>query len=155
MDVVTLLFAIDLRRRTQGLSIARRPCVDNVLDNRTVHHSERHNPEPERDTAYRLEANMAFAKQGEDHSIKDWDEDDDSDRVKVLHQVVGDTVAAHLKRLADEIGRELVVAYPEHGVDDEDLAGNQASLHLLDKLIIPFDCSVSASFGNPRRLRRI
>ena len=46
-------------------------------------------------------------------------------------------MAVHLTSLCDEVGRELTVADPEDGVEDEDLASPERTLELINEMIVP------------------
>ena len=61
----------------------------------------------------------------------------------------------HLTSLGDKVGRELAVADPEDGVEDEDLAGTEGTLQLLDEVVVPGNSLGLAVLSAPRGLRGI
>ena len=91
------------------------------------------------------------AHDGVHNTVEDRNEYQDGDRIKVLHNIVWHAVALHLASLRDEIGRELAVADPKNWVENEDLAGSESTIDLVDKVVVPWHRPCLAVLGAPRR----
>lgn len=117
--------------------VARARAVDEMLHNRRVHHGQRRHGEADHDSADGLEGDAVLAEHRVDQAVQDRHKDNDGDRVKVLHQVVGDAVPAHLQRLSHKVVGELSVHNPVDGIEGEDLARRQGSRELVDKVVVP------------------
>jgi hypothetical protein len=126
--------------------------VDDVLDDSGVHEAEGAEHESNGDTSDRLELDLELAEDGVNHHVENRDENNDRDGVKVLHQIVGHTVALHLTGLRDEVAGELRVADPEDRVETEDLASHESTLQLLDEVVVPWDRLGLSIGGAPRWL---
>lgn len=152
VDVVTLGDTIDLASIAKWVAVAGTSLVDVVLDDSGVDHSERCNPETGGDTVDRREVNLVLAEEREEPLVHDGQEDDNSDRIEVLHQIVRDTVTSHLTSLSDEVVGEVAVYDPVDGVEAEDLAGNESTLDLIDEVVIPKSGGRLAETSLVRRL---
>jgi len=111
--------------------------VDQVLHDRGIHHGQRGDHEAEGDTGDRAEGELQTAHDGVHQGLKHGNEHDNRDRVKVLHQIIGNAVAFHLGGLGDEVAGELAVHDPVDRVEGEDAAGNQGTLELVDEVVVP------------------
>ena len=147
--------SIHASRAISGAAVTGTSLVDNVLNNGRVHEAESAEHESNGDTSNGLELDSELAKNGVNDHVENWDEDDNRDRVKVLHQIVGHAVALHLTGLRNEVAGELRVADPKDGVETEDLAGHKSTPQLIDEVVVPGD-RLSLSVGSaPRGLRSI
>jgi hypothetical protein len=126
------------------MTVTRTGLVDVVLNNGSVDHGQGCDPETASDTVDWREADVALAQERHEELIDKRQEDDDGNRVEVLHQIVGDTVSSHLAGLGNEVVGEVAVHDPVDRVETENLASNKSTLDLVDKVIVPSkDCSVS------------
>ena len=105
--------AVQARGAAARVAVARARGVDDVLDDGGVGEAEGGEDEADGDAGDGLELDARAAQGRVDEAVEDGDEDDDGDGVEVLHQVVRHAVAFHLRGLADEVGAELAVAYPD------------------------------------------
>ena len=96
--------------------ITRSGGVDEVLHNGSVGHAHGGEAKADGDTHDRAQLNTSAAEDRVDNTVQEGREDQDGDRVEVLHEIVRHAVALHLAGLRDEVGRELSVAHPEDGV---------------------------------------
>ena len=135
MDIVLFIGAL------ARLAVAGSRAVDDVLNNGGVCEADGSEEETNGDAGNRLELDLELAEDGVNHHVEDRDEHNDRDGVKVLHQIVGHTVALHLTGLGNEVAGELRVADPEDGVETEDLASHESTLQLLDEVVVPWDFS--------------
>lgn len=152
VDVVAVDDAVNLCSRTERVVVARSGLVDEVLDDCCVDHSKRCNPETADDTVDRGEWDLVFAECRHEDLIDERQENDDSNGIEVLHQIVGNAVESHLSTLGDEVVRKLTVDNPVNRIKAEDLAGNQSTLDLLDEVIIPAKDSSLSETSLVRRL---
>lgn len=153
MDVVALGDAVDFRRLAEWVFVAGSARVDEMLHDGGVHHRQRRHDEAKRNSADGLEGDVQLAQDRVHAVFQDGDEDDNGDGVKVLHQVVGNTVALHLAGLRHEVARELAVDNPVDWVEGEHLASDQRPLDFLHKPVVPADLgSVAAVRGLPAGL---
>jgi hypothetical protein len=90
--------------------------VNEVLHDSGVDHAEGSEAESDRDTHDGTQLDASAAEDGVDDAVEQGGEDQDGDRVEVLHEIVGHAVALHLSGLGNEVGRELSVAHPEDGI---------------------------------------
>lgn len=155
VDVVAGGLAVDDGEVAAGRFVTGAGHVDEVLHDGGVHHGQRGDDEPERDTGDGTEADVEAAQQGVHESLEQGNEDDDGDGVEVLHQIVGDAVAVHLAGLGDEVTRELAVDDPVDGIEGEDTAGDESPLELVDEVVVPRHNARVAVLGLPRRLRGV
>lgn len=123
-----------------------------MLEDSGVSHRERDNDESEGDTSDGSELDVCPTHGGVDNTVKYGNQDNNRDRVEVLHEVVGDSVAVHLLGLRDEVVGELTVAEPVDWVEEEDLAGSERSLDLLDVQVVPRNADVAVHGGQIGRL---
>lgn len=129
--------------------------VDDVLNDSSIHQTQRCQEEANGDASNGLEFDFQLAQNGVNDLVQDGDEDDDRDGIKVLHQIIGHSVSLHLASLRDEVARELGVAHPEDRVEGKDLASPQGTLQLLDEVIVPrHGLNLAVCFA-PRRLRSV
>lgn len=156
MDVVGQRgVAVHTLRTLSRVLVARTSRVDQVLDNGGVGEAESGEGETDGDTGNGTKLDAGAAEDRVDDTVEDRGEDQNRDGIEVLHEIVGHTVALHLTSLSDKVGRELAVANPEDGVEDEDLASTQGTLQLIDKVVVPVH-SLGASVGlAPRRLSSV
>lgn len=155
MNVVALDDAVDLGRRAEWVVVAWSSLVDVVLDDRCIDHGHRRDPETSDNTVNWREWDPALAQERHENLVDKRQENDDSDRIKVLHEIVGDAVASHLSSLSDEVGAELPIDDPVDWVEAENLASDQGTLDLLDKVVIPTKNSSLSERGLVRRLRGV
>lgn len=113
--------------------------VDDVLDNGGIGEAEGGEPEANGDAGNGTQLNAHLAEDGVDNAVEERGKEENGQGVKVLHKVVGHAVTLHLLGLGDKVGGELAVADPEDGVEDEDLAGAEGTLELVDKVVVPAD----------------
>lgn len=128
---------INLRRSTSGVLVAWPSGVNEVLNNGGVHHGQGGNNETQGDTGNRTETDAQATQQGVDKGLQDGNEDNDGDRIKVLHQVVRDSVTLHLAGLGDKVAGELTVNDPVDRVETEHTASNQRTLELVNEVVVP------------------
>lgn len=128
VDVVAVGGAINLGGIAEGLSITGSGGVDQVLHDRGIHHGQGGDNETKCDTSDWPEGDLQAAHDRVHAGFKKGNEDNDRDRVKVLHQVVGNAVGTHLTGLGDEIARELAVDDPVDGIEGEDATSDQGAL---------------------------
>jgi hypothetical protein len=126
---------------TKWVVVTRTGLVNVVLNDGSVHHGQRCDPETSHDTVDRWERNLALAEEWHQNLIDNRKEDNNGDWVEVLHQIVGNTMSGHLTTLSDEVVGELAVHNPVDGVETEDLASNEGALDFLDEVVIPAKCS--------------
>jgi hypothetical protein len=136
----------------QWLAVTGAGCVDVVLNDGSVDHGEGCNPETAGDTVNRGESDVALAQERHEELVNERQEDDDSNGIKVLHEIVGNTVTSHLTSLGDEVVGEVAVHDPVDWVEAEDLASNESALDLVDKVIVPLENGVVSEAGLVRRL---
>lgn len=148
VDPVALGGAVDFRGITERLIVTRTGRVDKVLHNSGVHHGKRGDDETQRDTSDGTEADMQTAQQRVDQGLQDGDEDNDRDGIKVLHQIVGNTVALHLCGLGDEVAGELAIDNPVDGEEAEDTASDQSTLELINEVVVPGKIGPVATIGS-------
>lgn len=108
-----------------------------MLYNCSIRHGAGTNPKSECDTADWLEGNVRLAECWVDDTIDKRNEDDDSNWVEILHQVIRNTVTGHLSSLRNEVVAELAIAHPVNGIDKEDFTTNKCSFKFLDKFVTP------------------
>jgi hypothetical protein len=138
MDVVALALAVGVGAgRAEGLTVAGPGLVDVVLDNGGVDHGQGTDPESGHDTVDGREVDLGLAQRGEDKLVDDRQEDNDRDRVEVLHKIIGNAVTSHLTSLSDEVVGEVSVNDPVDGVEAEDLASNKGALDFVDEVVVP------------------
>lgn len=137
VHVVTVGGAVDDGGVAEGLAVAGAGGVDQVLDDGGVHHGEGGDDEAQGDTGDGAEGDLQTAHDRVDDRLEQGDEDDDGDRVKVLHQIVGDAVAVHLAGLGDKVTGELAVDDPVDRVEGEDAAGDEGTLQLVNEVVVP------------------
>lgn len=153
MDVVAQSDTVDLTLWTgERVLVAWSCAVDEVLDDGSVGHGKRGNDETDGDTGDGWEWDVKFLHDRVDDAVEDGDEDENGNGVEVLHEIVGDAVPLHLSGLGDEVTGELVVNDPVDWVEAEDLAGNEGTLELVDKLVVPGDGAAVAVLGLVGRL---
>jgi hypothetical protein len=152
VDVVAVDHAVDLSSWAERVVVARSGLVDEVLDNGGVDHGQRCNPETADDTVDRGKGDLVFAECRHEDLIDERQENDDSNGVEVLHQIVGNAVESHLSTLGDEVVGELSVDDPVDGVEAEDLAGNESTLDLLNEVVVPAEDSSLSETSLVRRL---
>jgi len=145
---------IHASRAVKRMAVAWPGVIDDVLYNGRIRQAQRGEHETNGNSRDRFELDVRTAECWVYQLVKDRDEDDDADRVKVLHQVVWHTVTLHLRRLADEVAAKLPVAYPEDRVEGKDLAGTQRTLELFDEVVVPWYCFRLAIGCAPGRLGR-
>jgi hypothetical protein len=156
VDVVTLVNAINqVSVAVNGMEIARTGPVNVVLDDAGVNHGQRCDPESSYDAVDGREVNPVLAERGHEPLVDNGQEDDDGDGIEILHQIVGNTVEAHLAGLGDEIVGEVTVDDPVNGVEGEDLAGNKSTFDLFDKVVVPHENLGLAHTGLVRWLSSI
>lgn len=102
------------------------------------------------DTGDRSEWDTDFAQERIEKAVANWNEDDDGERVDVLHNIVWNTVQFHLTGLGDKVVKHLPIDNPVNRVKDEDSASNQGSLELVDELVVPWSIVVSSKFSPVR-----
>jgi len=112
--------------------------VDEVLHDGGIGHTYGGKAEADCDTHDGAQLDTSAAKNGVDDAVEEGGKDQDGDRVEVLHEIVRHAVALHLSGLRNEVGRELSVAHPEDGVENEDFASFQCTLELIDEVIVPW-----------------
>lgn len=95
---------------------------------------------------------MVLLEHGVDEAVHDWCEEQDGNWVEVLHQIVGDTVQAHLAGLGDKVARELRVYEPVDGVEDKDTASNKRTLEFVDEKIVPWKWGIATKTSLVGRL---
>jgi len=155
MNVVALMHATNHISVAERLTVAGSGFVDVILDDAGVDHGHGANPETSYDTVDRRERNLVLAKRGHEPLVNNGKEDDDGNWVEVLHQIVGNAVAAHLTSLGDEVVGEVAIYDPVDGVEAEDLASNKGTLEFIDKVIVPVESSVLAESGLVRGLSSV
>ena len=156
VNVVRHKFAVDqsgcaLLRGTRKF-VARSRTVDQVLNNGSIGKAQRSEEKADTNTSDWAQLDASFAEQGIDNSVQNWGEDENRNRVKVLHEIVGHAVTLHLFCLRDKVGRKLTVTNPKDRVKDKDLAGTETTLDLVDKVVIPRNWLVLAIDLSPGRL---
>ena len=156
VNVVSLVNAIDEISVTRtGVRVARPGLVNVVLDDASVDHGERGDPESGYDTVDRRERNLVLAERGHEPLVNDGQENDNGDGIEVLHQVVGNTVATHLTGLSDEVVGEVAVNNPVDWVESEDLASDESALNFIDKVVVPVENLGLAHAGLVGRLSSV
>jgi hypothetical protein len=95
--------------------VARSGRVDEVLHDGGVSHAYRGEAEANCDAHDGAQLDASLAENRVNDAVEEGCEDQDGDRVEVLHEVVRHAVALHLSGLRDKVGRELTVANPEDG----------------------------------------
>lgn len=155
VDVVALSNTVDLASLAERVAVARAGLVDVVLNNSSVDHSKRSNPETSGDTVDGREVDLVLAEEREEELVHERQENDNGDGIEVLHQIVGNAVASHLTGLGDEVVREVAVDDPVDRVEAEDLASNKSALDLVDEVVIPFTGGCLAKSSLVGRLRGI
>ena len=155
MNVVALVNAIDKVSVAEGFTVAGSGLVDVVLNDAGVDHGERSNPETSYNTVDRRERNLVLAERRHEPLVDKGQEDDDGNGVEVLHEIVGDSVTTHLTSLSDEVVGEVAVYDPVDGVEAEDLASNESTLELIDKVVIPVESDVLSKSSLVRGLSSV
>lgn len=130
--------AIDQIGVAEGRLEARPRAIDLILNNSSVDHGQTPNPEPSNNAINRRIINLVFLQQ-RIQTIQNRQEDNDTYRIKVLHQIIRDPITSHLARLRDKVVTELAVDDPVNGVEAENFARNERTLHFFDKLVVPFE----------------
>jgi hypothetical protein len=75
-----------------------------VLHDSGVGHAYGGEAEADCNTHDRTQLDASFAENGVDDAVEERGEDQDRDRVEVLHEIVGHAVALHLSGLRNEVG---------------------------------------------------
>lgn len=148
VDMVGDNFAVDL---AQGAVVTRARVVDEMLNNGSISETQTGEEETDADTHNRAQLKATTAQDRIDNSFEKRSEDENGNRVKVLHEVVGHAVTFHLLGLGDEVARELIVAHPEDGVEDKHLASTKSTLEFIDEMIVPGNSTVLAVSLAPGR----
>jgi hypothetical protein len=155
VDVVALSNTVNLASRAERVTVARTGLVDVVLNNGSVDHGHRRDPETGNDTVDGRERDLVLAEEGEEELIHKRQENDNGDGIKVLHQIVGNAVTSHLTSLGDEVVREVAVHDPVDGVEAEHLASNKSALDLVDEVVVPGTGGCLAKSSLVGRLRGV
>jgi hypothetical protein len=155
MNVVALSNTVNFASRAERMTVAGTGLVDVVLNDSSVDHGHRRNPETSDDTVDGREGNLVLAEEGEEELVHERQENDNGDGVEVLHQIVGNAVTSHLTGLSDEIVGEVAVDDPVDRVEAEDLASNKSTLDLIDEVVVPGTGRCLAKSSLVRRLRSI
>jgi hypothetical protein len=153
VDVVTLDGAGGvLGGIAQRLTVTWTGCVDVVLNDGGVDHGEGRDPETTGDTIDGGESDVALAQERHEELVDKRQENDDGDGIEVLHKIVGDTVTSHLTGLSDKVVGEVTVHDPVDWVEAEDLASDEGTLDLIDKVVVPLGNGVVSEAGLVGRL---
>ena len=152
MNIVALSDAVHFTGVAEGGHVAGTRNVDVVLDNSSVDHGQRSNPETGGDTVDGREGDLVLAEEGEEELVHKRQEYDNGDGIEVLHQIVGNAVTSHLTSLGDEVVGEVAVNDPVDRVETEDLAGNESTLDLVDEVVVPKSSRCLAKGSLVRRL---
>ena len=157
VDVIGKGLAIGRRAgwAVQRVRVARAGAIDEMLHDGSVRQANSSKEKAYRDASNGLEFNFGLAKGRVDNLIQDRNEDDDADRIEVLHEIVGHAMPGKLCSLAHKVRAELSVAHPKNGVEAEDLASHQRPLQLVDEVIVPRHHLAFAIRRTPRRLRGV
>ncbi|KAI6774663.1 hypothetical protein HG531_001512 [Fusarium graminearum] len=140
VHVVGEVLAVDHTGRTVlGGLVAGSRRVDDVLDNSSVSETQSSEPETNGDTGNRSKLDSEASQDRVENLLDKRSENQNGDRIEVLHQIVRNAVAVHLTSLGDKVGGELSVANPEDGVEDKDLASTESTLELIDEVVVPGD----------------
>ena len=110
--------------------------VDVVLHDSGGDHGKGGNGETGCHTLDGGEGNAELAETRVEDVVDDGDHDDDGDGVEVLENVVGGAVTLHGTGLGGQVGGHLVVGEEEDGQEEEDLAGHQTTLDLVNPGVI-------------------
>ena len=117
--------------------IRREICGSSYLNAGSICHGNGCKHEANEDTSDRTELDSNPAETGVDNQIHDRDENDQSDRIDVLQEIVGDPMIIHNRGLGDEIIEHLIVADPVDREEDEDSASNQCATDFINEEIVP------------------
>lgn len=109
-----------------------------MLDDGGVSHCDTGEEEAKCDASDGSHGDAELAEKGVDVAVHDGDEDDDRERVDVLHDVVGDAMELHLAGLRNKIVDHLAVDAPVDGEEDKDTAGDEGSFELKDEVVGPW-----------------
>lgn len=110
--------------------------VDVGLDDARGNHGEGRERETGGDLLDGAEVDAHLAEKGVHAKVHDGDDDDDEDGVELGDDVVGGGAQVHGVGLRDEVVGHLVVRQPVERVPEEDLAGNDTALDLVDPGVV-------------------
>lgn len=110
--------------------------VDVMLDNARRDHGERGQGESSGDLLNGREVDAHLPEPRVYNEVHDRDDDDDEDGVELGDDVVGCAAEVHGVGLRDEVVCHLVVGEPVEGVPEENLAGDDTTLDLVDPGIV-------------------
>jgi len=136
MNVIGYLLSLSIFYR-EWMPVPWTSLIDVVLQDRGPEHTACDEEETEDDSVDWWERNAHLSEKWVDQAVHDGYEDNDGERIKVLHEVIWDAMRIHLFGLGHEVVRELVVAYPIDGVYAKDPARNQSPLQFLDEMVVP------------------
>lgn len=119
-----------------GVITAGRHLIDVVLHDGGGNHGEGGDDETSCHTLDGGEGDADLAETGVEKVIDEGDHDDDGDGVEVLDNIVGDTVELQGGGLGGEVTGHLIVGEEEDREEEEDLAGHETTLNLVDPGVI-------------------
>ena len=129
--------------RIRGVFTAGADFVNEILGNACRNHRKSGGDKAPCDLLERREADPCAFHARIDDNVADGDENDESDRVNVVDEVVRGAVEFHGCSLGYQVIGHLVVREPVYGIPEEDGAGFETSTDFIDPDIIK---------GHPDRL---
>lgn len=113
--------------------------VDVVLQHRSVGHGKGSEKETKSDTSDGTEWNAVLSKEWVDKVVHDGNENDNGDRINVLHDIVWDFMGIHLTSLGNKVVDHLSIDNPVDWVESKDLASNAGPADFINKEIGPWN----------------
>ena len=107
-----------------------------VLNETSPNHGRGTGVEAECDSLQGGEVDADLSESRVDQDIADGNQDDQSERVQVVHDIVGEAVEFHDGGLGDKIVVDLVVAEPPEREPNEDGAGVETTTDFIDPGVV-------------------
>lgn len=131
--------------------------VDVVLNNSGIDHGQGPDEEAQGDTLLREKVDLVTTQEGVDYQIDNRDEDQQSNGIKVVHNVIGQRGrSSHNGSLRDQVVAKIVVTHPVDRQGQEDLARHDRLFEFIYELIVPVSSLLrhlfipGRSVGHPR-----
>lgn len=132
-----------------GEVVVRAGLVEEMLQDSDVDEAESDNTKTDDNTVDGSQLEAGLAEEREDDDVEDGDEDDNDGRVDE-RQLLGLQPAGtgHVDGHVDKVVVHVVVQSPVDGVDQEDLAGVEGLLQIVDELVVPLERSIVGRLGS-------
>jgi len=125
------------------------------LNASSISHGSRSKHESKKDTRNRTEMNADLAESRVYEQIHNGDEDDESERIDILQEIVRNAVSFHLAGLRNQIIEYLIVTNPIDGEEDEYATSDQGTTDFVHEKIVPVRLVFMSNISLERRFRRL